>query len=657
MPELVVLSSGREVARRPVPDAGCSIGRSVENEVMIDDPRVSRRHGLLKPEAGGFVYEDAGSTHGSFVGDQKVTRLPLKDGTVVRLGSHELVFLLRPGSPIPPPPSETPVTSVGPKWNEFATIFARPSGGDEGAKRLKALFEITRTLETGTDFGLVLKEILDRAVAIMGAERGFIMLREADGSLRVHVARDGEGDIAVGDQDTVSKSLMQKVAEKGEPVLIRNAMNLDEGGTHSMLINRIHTAICVPLSAREQTTGVLYVDHRSRKNGFDDQDLAFLATFAVQAQAAIEWSRAYWELVESLFEASEDVILVVSQDGTVRQGNNGAAKLLGLERGALAGKALSSLVAPEDLGAVKTLLDDTLSAGVATGRDLSLRLPDGRALPLNVSTFSLKDRRGGTAGLCLIGRDVRDLKALVSMLSEANLELKAVNTRKEQFVGMVTHEFKSPLAVVMGYADMLLKPEEMAAERRQEFMGKIMTASQRMLAMCTELLELMKVETGQAQLALEDVDVNALVKEVADYVAVRAKEKRVTMHLELPSEPLSVKADRNLLWRVLDNFMGNGIKYNKDGGNLWVRVKADGSFAEFEFKDEGIGMSPDDQKRLFGQFFRAANARKIAGTGLGLSIVKSIVDRHGGAIEFTSALNQGSRFVVRWPILSAPEAG
>ncbi|MBI5597193.1 MAG: GAF domain-containing protein [Elusimicrobia bacterium] len=650
MAEVVLLRSGKELQRLRLGAGPLTVGRSGENDLSVDDPRVSRRHGRFVPEGAGWAYEDLGSTHGSFVDGSRVGRVALSHGHRIGMGEHEVCLVTQDGAAPPGPSTDTPLTTVGPAahWQDFATVLSRPGpSGDEGARRLKALFEITQEMEGGRDFSDVLRHIMDRAIAIMGAERGFIMLRDSErAELKVHVAREAGGDVRGIDQESVSRSLMRRVAETGEAVLVGNPQKFEGGATESMIANKIHTALCVPLRSRGRVGGVLYVDHRSRKDGFMEQDLAFLATFAVQAQAAIDWSRSYWELVEGLFAASDDIIMVCSPDGMVTQANQGAQRLLG--RASLTGASMRSFAA-SGADVVDALFSEALANGVAAAREVSFSAADGRPIHASLSAFSMRDRDGRPVGICAIGRDLGDIHSLVEILSEANAKLREQEEKRSQFVGMITHEIKSPLSVVIGFAEMILQPATGSKFDIPACASKILAAAQRMLAMCQELLELIRVEGGGG-MSVEDLDPAALLREVGDYAAVRAQQKGVSVMLDIDGAPGVIQADRSMLWRVFDNFVGNGVKYNREGGRLWIRGRAEDGMAVFEFQDEGIGMSAEDRARLFQQFFRAQNARKIAGTGLGLSIVKSIIDRHGGSVEVESELGKGSLFRVRWPL-------
>ena len=138
----------------------------------------------------------------------------------------------------------------------------------------------------------------------------------------------------------------------------------------------------------ETVTGVIYIDHRSHSNAFSKQDLAFFSTFALQAKAAIDNSRAYWELVDSLFRASDDFIVVCTANGHVQQANVTAAELLGESLTGLVGKPLESLVVESSRPVAIALQSDTLKKSVVSNRELELLGKGGRPIPLSVSSFA-----------------------------------------------------------------------------------------------------------------------------------------------------------------------------------------------------------------------------------------------------------------------------
>jgi len=532
----------------------------------------------------------------------------------------------------------------------------QPGTGLESSRRLSALFELSLTLETTADFSGILDQLLAKAIGIMSAERGFIMLADPGSrNLKVHVARDRGGPISDLESESVSRSLMTQVLDSGKPVLVANAQSA-EWGTKSMLANQIHSALCVPLKSHDDVTGVIYVDHRSRDSAFTEQDLAFFTTFAILAKAAIDSSRAYWELVDSIFKASDDFIVVCGTDGRIKQANRGAANLLGLNAAEIASRSFESLFNEPYREKAAALCATALRTGLASETDIELSGRGGRPVPMSISGFSLRDRAGGSAGICLIGRDLSEVKALIRQLEEANSKLQELNDMKSELVGMIAHEFKNALAVISGYADIMIHHPG-RSPKDVENLGFIMQGVERLIRLISELLDLTRIETGKIGLRPSVFNVELLVREVAEQCTLRAQQKDVQVDLCIAPDLPPLEGDRDLIWRAVDNLFTNGIKYNRSGRRFAVTIKfASGEFA-LSFADEGIGISAEDQKKLFQRFFRSDSVRQIAGTGLGLSIVKAIVERHDGRISAESEIGKGTTFRVFLPAKPSPADG
>jgi PAS domain S-box-containing protein len=665
MAEIVVYKGGQEVSRKKLSGGEVKVGRDPSSDIVLDDPRVSRLHARIVPEGAGFLIEDK-STHGTFVGEARIGRHTLKDGDRVQIADRTLAFVAQDGTKPPiapisgvaPMQGPAPGAGAGPgdkpagEWEQFQTVFMQGGGGgQESAARLKALFEMSVALETAKDFPAILRALLDRAITIMGAERGFIMLKDADtGKLSVHVARDRAGDISGVEAESTSRSLMEKVVNSGAPVLIRNAMG-GEWGTESMLANKIHSALCVPLRTQEDVSGVLYVDHRSRLSAFTDQDLTFFTIFALQAKAAIDSSRAYWELVESLFRASGDFIAVCGTDGKIRQVNRGAQKMTGLSEAELLARRIPEVALPSDKAQAETLCRETLEKGVVSSTDITFVGADGRHVPMSASTFVMRGRDGKPMGFCLIGRDLTELKNLIERLTSANVKLRELNDMKSQFVGMISHELKTPLSVVVGYAEMMLEdPKDTPSDRQKDYLTRILRSGDKLIGLIMELLELTRIETGKMPLKPVTLEVKTMLAEIVDNFTLQAQEKKVAVSVQIADGITTMEGDKDLLRRALDNFVSNGIKYNREGRTLKVSVERVGPALVFSFADEGIGISKEDQEKLFGRFFRASNVGAIPGTGLGLSIVKAIIERHDGRIAIESEIDKGTTFKITLPL-------
>jgi two-component system, NtrC family, sensor kinase len=304
MPELILRHKGRELSRHRLDAREISIGRVEGNDVLIPNPKVSRQHARVVPRGEGWAVEDSGSRKGCFIGGVRVTDRALQDGDEIWIEDHCLVFREEVGARDSPPAMRFEEGRGGgePDWGLLRTAFGDPRAAAGGEKRLQALFEIGTLVDEAKDFNAVLVQIMDMAVSAMGAERGFLMLaEEAAGELRVHVARDQRGDITGLERESISRSLMERVTRSRKPVLVHDAMS-DAWESESVMANSIHSAICAPLLSGDAIVGVIYVDHRKRRNAFTSLDLAFFAMFARQAKVAIDGSRAYWEVQRRLVE-------------------------------------------------------------------------------------------------------------------------------------------------------------------------------------------------------------------------------------------------------------------------------------------------------------------------------------------------------------------
>ena len=428
MPDLVVLHRDKEISRLRFGDWPVTIGRHTANDVVIDNVKASRRHARIYRRGEQFIYEDCGSSNGSFVHEAQVKSHVLQDHDEIRVTDHCLVFLenvpeVEPSAPTVPDPwtfSLQGRTELGMNLEMFHSRFGDGDGEREadaqGARRLQALFEISQILEGTTELGALLAEILDKALNIMGGERGFIMLVDDKGELQTKVARDLDGEITGFERETISHSLLRKVIDSRRPILVHEAQS-ETWATDSVITHSIHSAICAPLLTRDTVTGAIYIDHRQRPHAFNSHDLAFFTTFALQAKAAIDSSRSYWELVDSLFQASGDFVVVCDPDGRLMQANRAAARLLKTTAEALANQRLVDLINPEDRTAASRMIRETLAHGVGPGCEL--RLSAG-SVPLSVSSFTLRDRQGQAVGVCLIGRDLSEIIDLIGRLTRVN---------------------------------------------------------------------------------------------------------------------------------------------------------------------------------------------------------------------------------------------
>jgi signal transduction histidine kinase len=230
-------------------------------------------------------------------------------------------------------------------------------------------------------------------------------------------------------------------------------------------------------------------------------------------------------------------------------------------------------------------------------------------------------------------------------------ELRELDTYKSRLIATVSHELKNPLASVLGYLDLMAATPEIP-EKGQSLVSSMGRGAQRMLRVVEDLLLFSRVGDPEQAPGHERVSVDDLVEEELELLAVAADAKDITIETDLPESPVYVVGDADNLGRVIGNLLSNAVKYTPDGGRAKITCRRFEDRAEIAVSDTGLGISEQDQRNLFTEFFRSTNPEALSapGTGLGLAIVQRIVERHDGTIQVESTLGQGSTFTVRLPL-------
>jgi PAS domain S-box-containing protein len=230
-----------------------------------------------------------------------------------------------------------------------------------------------------------------------------------------------------------------------------------------------------------------------------------------------------------------------------------------------------------------------------------------------------------------------------------NERLRELDVMKDEFVALVSHELRTPLTAVQGYTELVLDGTagELNDEQRSMLMA-VDRSSARLFRLINDLLFVAQVNAGTLTVALEDVDLASVAREAIDDARPRAAAANVCLEFESALTP-TVKADRVRLGQVFDNLISNAIKFTPPGGRVRLTISMVGEEAIVVVTDSGMGMTAEDQQRLFTRFFRTKAAAKIQGTGLGLSITKAIVDAHHGSISVESEVGTGTSFTFTVP--------
>lgn len=266
-----------------------------------------------------------------------------------------------------------------------------------------------------------------------------------------------------------------------------------------------------------------------------------------------------------------------------------------------------------------------------------IRLDDPN-LVLMAQMAPVRDEQGTLLGAVTVLRDITKLKEIEKI--------------KSQFVSMVAHELRSPLAAIEGWLEVVISGAAGGDERqKQAWLVRAKERAHSLLALVNDLLEINKIAAGKVAQKMESIQVADIIRKIIDFLKPEADRKAVSFTLKLSDSLPSVQADVQDMEKLFTNLISNAIKYNVDNGSVTIETTVDANYVGFHVKDTGIGMSQEHLPRIFDDFFRIEDkrTRKISGTGLGLTIAKKITDSHFGHIEVKSQPDKGSTFSVYLP--------
>jgi PAS domain S-box-containing protein len=394
----------------------------------------------------------------------------------------------------------------------------------------------------------------------------------------------------------------------------------------------------VALRHENRYFGVLWAAYK-KQHVFTEADISFLTTLAGQAALAVANIRLFLAVeasrrqLETILNSTPDPVLVTDASNRLILANPAASQLFGVNIRRGERQDLQRTIQ------IKSLYE-LLQSSSENGRTTEVIMPDGKTYLATASAMTADDR---TVGRVCIMRDVS--------------QLKEIDKLKSEFVSTVSHDLRSPLTLMRGYATML----EMAGElndQQKNYAKMIVQGVDNMAKLVNNLLDLGRIEFGVG-LQLESIPVLNIIERVTGSLQMIAANKEIQLSLEIPRDIAdTVEADQALLHQAVYNLVENAIKYTPNGGEVTVRLQSSSAGLTFAIQDSGIGIQPDDMKRLFEKFYRGTNREALSqrGTGLGLAIVKSIAERHGGRVWVESEPGKGSTFFLQIPLAQPKES-
>jgi len=490
---------------------------------------------------------------------------------------------------------------------------------------LSLLFDISQSVAATLDLERGVPPILSGALGETGAAVAHFILFSRDDQ--------PEQVFSVGEDRSAYQGLdatFVQTFRRRRKCLIVDDLSQARGTADSA--ENLRSVAVFPVRVQHDTVGILWVGAYEVEL-FDEARTNFISTLASQAAFLVENARLFQSAeggrrrLAAILSSTSDAILVIDASNLALT-NPAAQQLLGLQE-VDHGKLLSALKIPEALVEAFARSDED-------GQPVTAEVPfeDGRTFLASVA--AIMGAEGGPFGKVVVLRDVTHFKELDEM--------------KSDFVTTVSHDLRAPLTFIRGYASMLMMVGELN-EKQRDYLERILLGIDQMGALIGDLLNLRRIDAGVG-IRQEVCRLGLILVEAVDVMRARGTTKGITLRLEPTEGAPVVIGDRTLLRQAVSNLVDNAIKYTPTGGQVSVGLDIVDQEVRIRITDNGIGISADDQIRLFEKFHRIKRREtgSIQGTGLGLALVKSIIERHEGRVWVESVVDMGSTFFVALPL-------
>jgi PAS domain S-box-containing protein len=369
-----------------------------------------------------------------------------------------------------------------------------------------------------------------------------------------------------------------------------------------------------------------------------------------QAAAAVQNSELRYR---RLFETAQDAIIIIdARSGKITDANPYIQQLLGYSLDEFLGKELWELGVFEDKAAIRSAFLKLQAEGYIRFDHLPLQTKSGERVEVEFvsNAYQVSHHR-------VIQCNIRDISARRRLEQQAKDQAQALadlHRRKDEFLAMLSHELRNPLAPIMN-AVQLLRLQKNESGLQQQARSIIQRQVGQLVALVDDLLEVSRIATGRIHLHLEQLDMRSIVEHAVETVHPLIGQRRHVLTMHVSPSPIRVHGDATRLEQMVVNLLNNAAKYSDEGSQLWLSLQQEEDEAVLKVRDSGVGIAPELLPHIFDLFTQAERslARSQGGLGIGLALVQRLVEMHGGKVEAYSALGQGSEFVVRLPVSQA----
>ena len=513
---------------------------------------------------------------------------------------------------------------------------------DFRVRQREYLLEISRALTAQLDLASVLRRILEAAAELLSSNVGLIVLRLENGSF---APRASHGilpqRLALFAPLWADAPVRDAAGNWVVPQLERKVAQIARAGGLGL-----RQTVAIPMIVREQLVGMIYI-FRAYSGHFTVNDRQVLQSFADQAAIAVHNAQLYQQIsnekqrLDAIIEASADGVLILDPALRITVYNRALSRMSGWPAGQAIGQPHDRVIIIDAKRAGLTL-SEAEAGGWPLGRNNNiyvegdLRRQDGAHVPVGITYAALFDR---DEQLVNIIANVRDMT-----------RLRETDDLKNTFISVISHELKTPVALIKGYAGTLRREDaRWDASTVRDSAAVIEEEADRLTQLIDNLLDASRLQAGGLKLNIADVALDQLAAHVAEKFSVDAELHHI--ELDFPPDFPTVPGDAVRLEQVLSNLINNAIKYSPAGAHIRITGRVLPREIVVSVTDQGIGIPLEEQARIFERFYRVDDAlsRRTQGSGLGLYLAKAVIDAHRGRIEVESAPGQGAKFSFALP--------
>ncbi|WP_440951975.1 PAS domain S-box protein [Methanococcoides sp. FTZ1] len=388
--------------------------------------------------------------------------------------------------------------------------------------------------------------------------------------------------------------------------------------------------------------------HSSRNNSFCVMALVQDITDRKKAEVALKESeKKYSKIVEN----GNDGIVII-QDGLIKYANSKAAEITGRTKEEIIGKSSLEFVAKESRKWIQQREKERFEYGKVFPDKFELYgiCKDGSKVPIEYSS-SLIEYEGRPAAMSIV-RDITERKINEKLFIEKT-KVEATSRAKSEFISTMSHEMRTPLTIIIGYADLLyLQNFGELNQKQKNYVGTILESAKHLLALINDTLDLSKIEASKMELNIEEVSINDVIDDVRTTLMPLTSSKNIDILANVNTDIATIKVDKMKFKQILYNFVSNALKFTPEKGTITIETRPVSNMIQIDVIDTGIGISEENMKELFQPFQQVNNheTREQRGTGLGLTLVKKFVEMHGGEVWVQSEVGKGSTFGFTMPI-------